>query len=286
MIIINAIIKATIFIKRVMLMLTIRAVHFDDFIPNWRTHSEVINYNVLVLVMEGKVTYRIENEDYTGERGDFMFIPHGSRRAGENHPSGPHQKFTIIFNYEVDAMPFIPFLHDKKFVHFKLWRLQYLHRRFERLYEEMRQGENFRTFICHGILQELIGIIARELEKPEVIPIKTKYADMIKHYLLDHYREQIEIKDLARLIQRSPNYTIAVFREVIGQSPIKYIHQLRVIEACNLLLNSDMSISNISNYLGYYDTSYFFRVFKKYTSMSPTDFMTYGNQQDAAQLFT
>lgn len=267
-------------------MLTIKSVHFDDFIPNWRTHSEVINYNVLVLVTEGKVSYRIENEDYTGERGDFMFIPHGSRRAGENHPSGPHQKLTIIFNYEVDSMPFIPFLHDKKFVQFKLWRLQYVQRRFERLYEELRQGENFRTFICHGILQELIGIVARELEKPEVTPIKTKYADMIKHYLLDHYREQIEIKDLARLIQRSPNYTIAVFREIIGQSPIKYIHQLRVIEACNLLLNSDMSISNISSYLGYYDTSYFFRIFKKHTSMSPTDFMTHGNQQDAAQLFT
>lgn len=285
MINIIAIIKVTIFIKRVMLMLTIKSVHFDDFIPNWRTHSEVIDYNVLVLVTEGKVSYRIENEDYAGERGDFMFIPYGSRRAGDNHPSGPHQKFTIIFNYEADSMPFIPFLHDKKFVQFKLRKLQYVQRRFERLYEELRQGESFRTFICNGILQELIGFVARELEKPEVTPIKTKYADMIKRYLLDHYREQIEIKDLARLIQRSPNYTIAVFREVIGQSPIKYIHQLRVMEACNLLLNSDMTISNISSYLGYYDTSYFFRIFKKYTSMSPTDFMSHGNQQDAAQLF-
>lgn len=101
-------------------------------------------------------------------------------------------------------------------------------------------------------------MLAREFEQPEVSPMKLKYAQKIQQYLLEHYREQVQIHELASLIRRSPNYTISIYREVTGQSPIRYLHQLRIIEACNLLLNSDMSISSISSYLGYYDTSYFF----------------------------
>ncbi|MFD0714769.1 helix-turn-helix domain-containing protein [Paenibacillus sp. GCM10027626] len=90
---------------------------------------------------------------------------------------------------------------------------------------------------------------------------------------------------MAHLIHPSPNYTIAIFREVIGSSPINYIHQLRIMEACSLLINSDMTVAEISNHLGYYDTSYFFRIFKKYTSMSPTEFMARGYNINVSQLF-
>ncbi|WP_274649540.1 helix-turn-helix domain-containing protein [Paenibacillus humicola] len=266
-------------------MLAIRSVHFDDFIPNWRTQSEVIEYNVLVLVTQGSLTYRIDGREWTGEQGDLIFIPQGTRRAGDNHLSGPHQKYSVLFRCCPDAAASIPFLKEKEFIRFKPRKPQYLQRRFERLYEEMREGEMYRSFVCPGIFQELIGLVARDLEKPEPAPMKTKYAEIIKRYLLDHYREQVEIHELARLIHRSPNYTTAVFREVTGLSPIKYMHQLRISEACSLLLNSDMTVSSIAGYLGYYDTSYFYRIFKKYTSMSPTDFMTRGSGQDAPHLF-
>jgi len=267
-------------------MLAIDAVHFDDFIPNWRTPSEVLSVNVLALVTEGQVCYRINGEDFVGERGDFIFIPQSTRRAGDNHPTGPHQKYTVLFRYDKDAVPAIPLLQDKRFVRFKLRNFQYVQSRFERLFKELRSGDNYRSFISPGILQELIGMLARELEKPEVTPMKMKYAQVIKHYLLEHYREPVEIGQLARLIHRSPNYTTSVFREVIGFSPIKYIHQLRIREACSLLLSTDMTIASISGYLGYYDTSYFFRIFKKHTAMTPTDFMIYGKQTDSAQLLT
>ncbi|GGD78575.1 helix-turn-helix domain-containing protein [Paenibacillus nasutitermitis] len=266
-------------------MFLVDLVHFDDNIPNWRTKSEVLNVNVLVLVTEGKVSYSINGIDYVGERGDFIFIPHGTRRAGDNHHTGPHQKYTVIFRYDENAVPVIPFLQNKQFVQFKLRNFQYAQRRFERLFEEVCNGGNYLSFICPAILQELIGMLARELEKPEVTPMKMKYAQLIKHYLLDHYREPIEIGQLARLIHRSPNYTTSVFREVIGHSPIKYIHLLRIREACSLLLSTDMTVANISSYLGYYDTSYFFRIFKKHTAMSPTDFMIYGKHTDHAELF-
>ncbi|MFC5648391.1 helix-turn-helix domain-containing protein [Paenibacillus solisilvae] len=267
-------------------MIQIISVHFDHYIPNWRTQMEVLGHNVIVLVMEGKVRYEINGEEIVAERGDFLYIPKSTRRCGENLNGSPHQKYTLLFTIEPGMDTGIPFLDQGRFIQFRLANFQYAQRRFERLYEEMRGSKSFRFIICLGIVQELIGILSRELEKPEVTPIKMKYAQIVKHYLLEHYREPIEIEQLARLIHRSPNYTTALFKEVFGHSPIRYMHQLRVLEACNLLLHSDMTIAGISQYLGYYDTSYFFRVFKKYSAMSPSEFITRGSQSDLSQLFS
>ena len=112
-------------------------------------------------------------------------------------------------------------------------------------------------------------MLARELEKNELAPSKRNYADTIKSYLLEHYREPIEIDRLAKLIHRSPSYAAALFKEVYGLSPIRYMHQLRVLEACSLLLHSDMNIAHIAHYLGYYDTSYFYRMFKNTPACRP-----------------
>ncbi|MCF2939500.1 AraC family transcriptional regulator [Paenibacillus alkaliterrae] len=263
-------------------MIQIMSVHFDYFIPDWRTYMETIGYNVLVLVREGKVKYEINGDEVVAERGDVLFIPKSTRRSGANYMDSPHQKHTILFKLDTGLSTGIPFLDQGRFIKLKIANFQYASHRCERLYEEMRGGKSFRSFICLGIMQELIGLLAREMEKPELAPMKQKYAQIVRTYLLEHYREPIEIEQLARLIHRSPNYTTALFKEVYSHSPIRYMHQLRVMEACNLLLNSDMTVTNIAQYLGYYDTSYFFRIFKKHSGMSPTEFIIQGDQ---SQLF-
>jgi AraC-like DNA-binding protein len=267
-------------------MLSILAVFFDNFIPNWHTKMEKIDYNVLILVTQGHVQYILDGKEITAEKGDILFIPASTVREGKNHESGLHQKYTVVFTLQDNGIPNNTFPIDQKFHHIKTRSLEYMKHRFERLYFDIRGDKTHRDFICLGILQELIGLFARELESPSITPIKVKYAKIIERFLLENYRKPIEIDQLAKLIHRSPGYTISVFKEVIGQSPIKYIHQLRVMEACNLLINTDMTVVAISEYLGYYDTSYFSRMFKKLTAMSPKEFMMVGHQVEVSMLFT
>ncbi|NGP45369.1 AraC family transcriptional regulator [Bacillaceae bacterium SIJ1] len=253
-------------------MLTIKSVHFDDFIPNWLTRKEHIDYHILIFVTKGKNIYEIEDQLHTASEGEIIFFPKNTFRAGYNHPSGPHQKYAILFEVNMDTMKQIPFLEKETFVHHKVHHFQFFHRAFEKIYKESQNNAPFSSHICLGVFIELIGKIAREIEKPEVVPIKAQYVDKIRRFLLEHYREAIQTEELAKLIQRSPNYTSTLFREVVGQTPIQYMHQLRVKEACSLLANSDMTIANISFYLGYYDTSYFFRMFKKHIGVSPSEY--------------
>ncbi|MHA7966932.1 helix-turn-helix transcriptional regulator [Paenibacillus sp. CAU 1782] len=77
---------------------------------------------------------------------------------------------------------------------------------------------------------------------------------------------------MAQLIGRSPSYTSSMFKEVTGQSPIQFMRHLRIAEARRLLLHTDMELSDISQYWGYYDTSYFYRMFKKMMATTPSEF--------------
>lgn len=54
-------------------------------------------------------------------------------------------------------------------------------------------------------------------------------------------------------------------------SPYKFILSLRIDEAKELLLFSSMSINEISEQIGFADSSYFSRIFRKYTGCSPSD---------------
>lgn len=267
-------------------MIQLMSVNFDNNIPNWRTQMETIAYNVLVVVREGRVRYIINGDEVIAEKEDVLFIPKSTRRSGENLMGSPHQKHTILFTNDAGLSTGVPFLDQGQYIKFKISNIQYAYHRCEKLYEEMRGSKSFRSLICLGIMQELIGMLARDLEKPALTPSKLKYAETIKTYLLEHYREQIEIDQLAKLIYRSPNYVATLFKEVYGLSPIRYMHQLRMLEACNLLLSSDMTVASITQYLGYYDTSYFYRIFKKYSGMSPTEYIKRGDQTDLLKLFS
>lgn len=265
-------------------MLSLRSVHFDNRIPNWRTNLMLLNHNVLVLMIDGKVKYTINDRTVVGEKGELLFIPVNSLRTGENY-EGEHQKFTVLFNHGEKDSEELPIFGKSQFSKCKIRNFEYFKQRFEKLYLEVVGDGKFTRYFVNGILQELVGMAAREFELVEVTPVKLKLANELQKYLVAHYRQPIHIDELAALIHRSPNYTISMFREVIGVSPIQYIHLLRMKEACNLLTNSDLSVTEISNYLGYYDHSYFFRIFKKYTSMSPTAYKQSGSYPPSLQLF-
>jgi len=253
-------------------MFKILAVHYDDRIPDWHTVQEAIPYHVIVLMVDGTANYSINGVTHRAEAGEFLFIPRGTVRSGSN-TEATHCKYTVLFNleHEVDAQG-QEWLHTH-FLRMKISHYDYVLKRFERLFQDRWEAKPYHEPICLGILIELLGIAKREPVSPAVEPIKFYLARQVQQELQQHYRESIHINDLAELIGRSPNYTIAMFKKAIGLTPIEYIHQLRVQEASSLLLESNMTVTEISDYLGFYDTSHFYRVFKKVMKESPSTYI-------------
>src|SRR5690606_23436175 len=133
---------------------------------------------------------------------------------------------------------------------FKPRNLEYLRQRFSLLFQTWTAKGPYYHYICHGIALELYGNVLREWEQKAIPHHKLEIAKQIEKYIFQHYRDEIRIENLAELVQRTPNYVSTIFKEVTGQTIIEFIHQFRISAARDLLLHSDMNISEISDHLG------------------------------------
>ena len=68
----------------------------------------------------------------------------------------------------------------------------------------------------------------------------------------------------------------------VGKSPIDYLTNYRVSEACSLLKNTNLSIAEIAVSVGFFDQFYFSRVFKKVKGMPPSKYISLQEHRTAA----
>ena len=97
------------------------------------------------------------------------------------------------------------------------------------------------------------------------------YLDLLPvvEYLKSHYNENVSIAGLARHVGISMRQLQRRFQETFKTTPRDYIMRLRILNACDLLLRSQMSVTEIALEVGFYDHSVFSRMFSKKTGVSP-----------------
>lgn len=90
------------------------------------------------------------------------------------------------------------------------------------------------------------------------------------HFFNENFNQNICIKDYAAEHAMSESWFNRIFKKVTKMTPMQYILSLRISNAINLLENTNQSIKQISYNVGYDDSLYFSRLFKKSTGLSPT----------------
>lgn len=88
-------------------------------------------------------------------------------------------------------------------------------------------------------------------------------------FLQEHYRENTDIAELAKLCNVSEVYLRKLFKLHTGKSPTKYRTHLRLLTAKDYLRYGELSVNELAAYLGYRDTAYFIKQFKEEFSVSP-----------------
>lgn len=71
----------------------------------------------------------------------------------------------------------------------------------------------------------------------------------IKEYIDENYKEDIKLNDIAEKFYLSPYYLSHIFKKEVGFSPIDYLINRRIGESQNLLLTTNMTLSDISSIL-------------------------------------
>lgn len=102
-------------------------------------------------------------------------------------------------------------------------------------------------------------------------------------YIREHYTEDIVINDLAARLDMSPSYFSSTFKKEMGQSTMQYITALRMDRAREYLTRSRLSVAAIAKNVGYEDSQYFFRVFKKVTGMTPLQYRQHPPKEEGQE---
>ena len=94
--------------------------------------------------------------------------------------------------------------------------------------------------------------------------------DDLKEYIESNYFLEISLKELAKnRYYMSFPYLSKLFKSVVGVGFSGYLLQVRMIKALELIEKEDLSLSEIANFVGYNDISYFIKIFKEYYGHTP-----------------
>ena len=92
------------------------------------------------------------------------------------------------------------------------------------------------------------------------------------NYMKEHLDKQIKVSELAELVYMEETYFIKKFKKTLGDSPITYLNKLKIYKAMSYLAEQSFTLSEISRKIGIYDSSYFSKLFKSYTGITPMEY--------------
>lgn len=88
-------------------------------------------------------------------------------------------------------------------------------------------------------------------------------------YIERNFQEEMTVTELAALTHYSERQFLRLFKEATGCRPMQYITKLRLHNACRLLRETELTVTEIAERCGYTDSSYFSRVFMRKLGISP-----------------
>ena len=93
-----------------------------------------------------------------------------------------------------------------------------------------------------------------------------------RKYIEEHADEELSLTKIAMVVNMNANYLSENFKQVTGTNFVEYVARTRFANACDLLRNRNLRISEIAFAAGFQSLSQFNRVFKRFSGKSPTQF--------------
>ena len=124
------------------------------------------------------------------------------------------------------------------------------------------------------LLRQLLIEISRRMHEDEkqISGFVSDEMERAKHYLAEHYNEEISIEQYAASRNMSTSWFGKSFTAAAGISPKQYILQQRIRNAQLLLETTDATVSEIARIVGYDNPMYFSRLFRKVRGLSPANY--------------
>ncbi len=240
-------------------------------------------YHELYYIAEGKCSVFIGQRTYRLQTGDFALIPAGTLHKTDFTSHGQNTKYVISFSVNT-ARQIDAFLETEIAetgiragkIKAPVQRQEAVLLLVNRMLYEFENQPPLGRSLCLALLAELLISLQRyragEAENHGNEDTAHGRMREVAAYLCEHAREQITLSEVAAHFAVSPSHLSRVFHRETGFGLREYLVHYRIRQACDLLLNSDLSVTQIADQCGFSDSNYFGDAFKKATGLSPREY--------------
>lgn len=236
--------------------------------PDPGYHITRINSNVAVIeyITDGAGYVVLNGKTHYVYKDMIYFLPPGERH---NYYSDGENPFTKIFlNVSGSICEHLVLAYGLSGKHFFLEKG--LRPVFERIRDVIHSDlpDNEMQSVLQGIFVEIISKLSVALKK-------TQYSDealTLKNYLDSNIGRLVSSKELSKTIFRSQDYCQKLFRREFNITPYAYQLERKMQTAKTLLVNTNMSVGEIAEKLGYTDVHYFSNLFQVKCGCRPSSY--------------
>lgn len=227
----------------------------NQYGPQKNIDNHQIKFHELTFLIDGKMSYYVDGEKYDMVNGDIIYIPAGSMRQRD---IGDGNNDYVSINF-----------HARERLSLKNHIINGITEEIELLLTyfdaEHKRPTVINTKKLNYLLEAMIMQISDNMMAGNKVPLST----IIANYLIQHYNSRVSLEEISKETYFSVAYCESEFKKVYGKSIIAYLIDLRISEAKNLLSETSLPCSVISDMVGFDDANYFSRIFKKRIGVSP-----------------
>ncbi len=239
----------------------------------------------LVYILSGEGNYRIEGTVVKVAAGDLLiFNPAVSHQSVRDEGSNwSTTEFVVGFtDIQLPGYPrdYIPLKDNRYLLHAEGDLKSKIVRICTLLDLENRMGQEGRYMMQKALLMQLLVLVLREQCESTAINSACESKGLNKAYMVgriidyfeEHYDEKISLEHIAENMYLSPFYISKIFKSETGETPIRYLINIRLERAKQLLEEGHRgSIQEIAASVGYEDAYHFSKLFKKRYGMTPSE---------------
>lgn len=136
----------------------------------------------------------------------------------------------------------------------------------------LRANAYFELFLSAALDSAPQTLSTSKTENEHITAMSESGIDLAANYIYNNFSDNISIDDLVKISNFERRHFFRIFKEKFGTTPNKYINELRMNKAKSLLVNTNMTIGEISVYCGFQSEHYFSRAFKSREGISPNEY--------------
>ena len=262
-----------------------RCICFGRYRQNvgWNHRGKKTDRNLLLIFINGDARFTIDGKIMTVKHGDQLLIPAGSRYTArtdegceyyflhftdelEMVSERPSERLEIskTINIEDQKKPdcFLPAVQDINGDYAQIIRLLV---EMNKLKATNRPEEQYLFQLDFSRLLLMLSIMTRDDEREQ-----SELSERVRLYIGENITKPLTLTGLSEHFGVSKSYLLRLYKRDCGMSVTAYINAAKLDLAAELLNSSMMNVSETSDYLGFSDSGYFSRIFRKRFGVSPS----------------